>query len=142
MGNSKVQLANGTVLMDLTGDTVTAATLAEGVTAHDASGEPITGVAPTDAVRYSAQALTETQQGQARTNIGAASENHTHDYEASGAAATALTNAKTYTNTMLNRTTAVNAADANYGTIMGRGIGLSSTETTPTVNGAIIFQYE
>ena len=140
MANSKVQLADGTVLMDLTADTVTAETLAEGVTAHDASGQQVTGVAPTDAVRYSAQTLTETQQGQARSNIGAAAEGHTHDYEASGAAATALANAKAYTNTMLNRTTAVNVADANYSTIMGRGIGLSSTETTPTVNGAIIFQ--
>ena len=31
------------VLVDLTGDTVTPDTLSEGVTAHDASGEPITG---------------------------------------------------------------------------------------------------
>ena len=34
---------NGTTLIDLTGDTVTAANLAQGVTAHDASGAPITG---------------------------------------------------------------------------------------------------
>ena len=35
------------VLMDLTGDTVTPETLAEGVVAHDASGQQIVGIAPT-----------------------------------------------------------------------------------------------
>lgn len=38
-----VRLANGEVLMDVTSDTVTPETLAEGATAHDASGEKITG---------------------------------------------------------------------------------------------------
>lgn len=61
------------VLMDLTSDTVTPATLAEGTTAHDASGEMITGTMPTDNVRYGSQSLTEAQKAQARTNIGAAS---------------------------------------------------------------------
>lgn len=38
----------GQTLVDLTGDTVTAATLAKGVTAHDKSGAKITGTyAPT-----------------------------------------------------------------------------------------------
>lgn len=41
--NSKVVLSDGTVLMDLTGDTITAADLQSGVTAHDKSGAPITG---------------------------------------------------------------------------------------------------
>lgn len=40
--NNKVVLGNET-LIDLTGDTVTAASLAQGYTAHDASGAPITG---------------------------------------------------------------------------------------------------
>lgn len=39
---NKVQ-ANGQVLIDLTSDTVTAAKLAQGYTAHGASGEPVTG---------------------------------------------------------------------------------------------------
>lgn len=43
MAVNKIELANGAVLMDLTGDSVTPETLAEGVTAHDASGEQITG---------------------------------------------------------------------------------------------------
>lgn len=41
--NNKVVLADGTVLIDLTSDTITAADLASGVTAHDMSGAPITG---------------------------------------------------------------------------------------------------
>lgn len=57
-------------LIDLTNDTVTADTLAEGVTAHAADGSTITGVAPTTAVLYTAQTLTEAQQQQARDNIG------------------------------------------------------------------------
>jgi len=57
-------------LIDLTNDTVTADTLAEGVTAHAADGSTITGVAPTTAVLYTAQTLTDAQQQQARDNIG------------------------------------------------------------------------
>ena len=44
-------------------------------------------------------------------------------------------------NTRLNRTTNVNAADSNYTTYMARGEALFSTETTPTVNGCIAWQY-
>lgn len=45
MGVNKVQKPDGTVMADLTGDSVTAATLAQGATAHGADGEPITGSA-------------------------------------------------------------------------------------------------
>lgn len=41
--NSKVVLANGTVLIDLTSDTVDAAHLLKNYTAHDKAGAPITG---------------------------------------------------------------------------------------------------
>lgn len=41
--NSKVVLASGEVLMDLTGDTVTADKLIKGYTAHGKDGAPITG---------------------------------------------------------------------------------------------------
>lgn len=59
------------VLMDLSSDTVTEDTLAEGVTAHDASGVQIIGAAPRDAVRYAtAQSLTPAQQVRARKNVG------------------------------------------------------------------------
>ena len=45
MANNKSQLADGTVLLDLTSDTVDAAHLAAGHTAHDKSGAAITGTA-------------------------------------------------------------------------------------------------
>ncbi len=40
---NKVALANGTVLIDLTSDTVKAESILAGVTAHDKSGAKITG---------------------------------------------------------------------------------------------------
>ena len=43
MANSKIQLSDGTTLIDLTGDTVTAAALLSGVTAHGADGNAVTG---------------------------------------------------------------------------------------------------
>lgn len=43
MANNKIQLATGLVLLDLTADTVDAAHLASGYTAHDMSGAIITG---------------------------------------------------------------------------------------------------
>ena len=45
MANNKVQLSDGTVLLDLTGDTVTPENLLSGVTAHNAAGEQIVGAA-------------------------------------------------------------------------------------------------
>lgn len=46
--NSKVVLADGTVLMDLTADTVDAAHLLSGYTAHGKDGAPITGACSYD----------------------------------------------------------------------------------------------
>lgn len=46
--NSKVVLATGEVLMDLTADTVDAAHLLDGYTAHDKAGAPITGTCTYD----------------------------------------------------------------------------------------------
>lgn len=46
--NSKVVLANGTVLIDLTADTVDATHLLSGYTAHGANGAPITGTCTFD----------------------------------------------------------------------------------------------
>lgn len=46
--NSKVVLASGEVLMDLTADTVDASHLLEGYTAHGANGAPITGACTFD----------------------------------------------------------------------------------------------
>ena len=44
-------------------------------------------------------------------------------------------------NTRMNRTTNVNASDSNYTTYMARGEALFLTETTPSVNGCIAWQY-
>lgn len=73
MGVNKVifNTADGEqILVDLTGDTVSAETLAEGVTAHDATGEVITGKMPISVVLYTEQSLTEEQKAQVRKNIG------------------------------------------------------------------------
>ena len=62
MAISKVEIKNsdGTkkVLVDLTGDTVSADTLSEGITAHGADGEEITGTLPkTTGIIYSADSV-------------------------------------------------------------------------------------
>ena len=46
MGINKVELATGETLIDLSGDTVTSDLLAEGETAHNSNGEPVTGMFP------------------------------------------------------------------------------------------------
>lgn len=46
--NSKVVLSNGTVLIDLTSDTVDASHLLDGYTAHGADGAPVTGTCTYD----------------------------------------------------------------------------------------------
>lgn len=61
---------NGETLIDLKEDTVTPQTLAEGVTAHDASGNLVVGTMPTQNVLYVEQDLTEAQKERARLNIG------------------------------------------------------------------------
>ena len=43
MANNKVQLADGTVLIDLTGDNVQPENVEEGITFHDASGTQRSG---------------------------------------------------------------------------------------------------
>lgn len=42
----------------------------------------------------------------------------------------------------INRTTSVAAADTNYTTYMARGMALNTTDTNPTVNGAISWTYK
>lgn len=43
---------------------------------------------------------------------------------------------------LLNRDNAVNEANTNYGSFMARGFALSSTDSTPSVNGSITLKYE
>lgn len=58
MANNKVQLADGSVLIDLTSDTVTAAALRSGYTAHDAAGNAINGALEVDPVYSVTKSLT------------------------------------------------------------------------------------
>jgi hypothetical protein len=75
---------NGRTLVDLTNDTVAPETLAEGVTAHDASGREVTGIMPVTTVLYTPQSLTEEQKAQARTNQGVVGTVTPQDYGAKG----------------------------------------------------------
>lgn len=52
MAVNKVEI-NGKTIVDLTGDTVTPETLAAGVTAHDAAGNPIVGTSGGGVTWYS-----------------------------------------------------------------------------------------
>lgn len=53
MANNKIQLSNGTVLLDISNDSVTPDKLVSGTTAHNAAGERITGTIPNgDEVSY------------------------------------------------------------------------------------------
>lgn len=58
--NNKIVLADGTVLMDLTSDTVAADKMLSGYTAHDKSGAPVTGSIQSD----SGTSVTPTRQQQ------------------------------------------------------------------------------
>jgi hypothetical protein len=49
VGVSKVNRADGTVIMDLTKDTITSGVILKGYTGHNAAGEPITGTCTYDA---------------------------------------------------------------------------------------------
>lgn len=71
MANNKVQLANGQVLIDLTEDTVDSSSMLSGITAHDASGEIITGSIPeNDATSITGSGSTVTvQAGYYRNNM-------------------------------------------------------------------------
>lgn len=126
MAVNKVIYGDNT-LIDLSGSTVTPETLAEGETAYNAAGELITGTGSLGTVRYdTTQELTDEQKAQARTNIGA---------EASGTVVS-----------LMNRTTAVNVADTNYGKVMARGIYAGTTDMTDGVtdltSGVIYLVYE
>lgn len=58
MANNKIQLANGSVLIDLTSDTVTAAALRSGYTAHDAAGNVVNGALEVDPVYSVTKSMT------------------------------------------------------------------------------------
>lgn len=105
------------------------------------------------AVRWDiAQSLSDANKTQARGNIGAAPL-ASPDLTGTPTAPTAATDTNTTQlattafviaeiKSYLNRINKVNAANTSYTTYMARGEALASTETTPSVNGAICWLYE
>ena len=139
MGVSKVDFA-GNTLVDLTGDSVTQETLLEGATAHNAAGDQIAGAVTV------APASNTTPKAPGTASAGSESAyargDHVHPKQAVTKSDVGLGNVDNVSiNTRLNRTTNVNASDSNYTTYMARGEALFSTETTPSVNGCIAWQY-
>lgn len=140
MGVSKVDFA-GNTLVDLTGDSVTPETLLEGATAHNAAGDQIAGAVAV------APASNTTPKAPGTASAGSESAyargDHVHPKQTVTKSDVGLGNVDNVSiNTRLNRTTNVNAADTNYTAYMARGIMLSPTEQTPTVNGCICLVYE
>ncbi len=139
MAVNKVDI-NGATVLDLTGDSVTPETLLQGATAHDASGAAIEGavaVAPASSTTPKAPGTAS-----AGSENAYARGDHVHPKQVVTKSDVGLGNVDNVSiNTRLNRTTNVNAPDSNYTTYMARGEALFSTETTPTVNGCIAWQY-
>lgn len=139
MAVNKVDI-NGTTVIDLTGDSVTPETLLEGATAHNAAGDQIDGavaVAPASNTIPKAPGTAS-----AGTSAAYARGDHVHPKQAVTKSDVGLGNVDNVSiNTRLNRTTNVNASDSNYTTYMARGEALFSSETTPSVNGCIAWQY-
>ena len=139
MGVSKVDFA-GNTLVDLTGDSVTPENLLEGATAHNAAGEQIEGAVTV------APASTTTPKAAGTASAGSenayARGDYVHPKQSVSKADVGLGNVDNVSiNTRMNRTTNVDASDTNYTTYMARGEALFSSETTPTVNGCIAWQY-
>lgn len=139
MAVNKVEI-NGEVKLDLTQDTVTPQTLLKGATAHNAAGDQIDGAVAV------APASTTTPKAPGTASAGSESAyargDHVHPKQTVTKSDVGLGNVDNVSiNTRLNRTTNVNASDSNYTTYMARGEALFSTETTPTVNGCIAWQY-
>lgn len=139
MAVNKVDI-NGATVLDLTGDSVTPETLLQGATAHDASGAAIEGavaVAPASSTTPKAPGTAS-----AGSESAYARGDHVHPKQTVTKSDVGLGNVDNVSiNARLNRTTNVNASDSNYTTYMARGEALFSTDTTPTVNGCIAWQY-
>lgn len=104
------------------------------------SGAASGGVAATPAAVKAAYDLANT----AKTNAATA-QTAADNAALAAAAAQSTADGKEDSGTaagLLNRNNAVNVANNNYTTLMARGSSLNSTETTPTVNGAITWTYE
>lgn len=139
MAVNKVEI-NGEIKLDLTQDTVTPQTLLKGATAHNAAGNQIAGAVAV------APASNTTPKAPGTASAGSESAyargDHVHPKQTVTKSDVGLGNVDNVSiNARLNRTTNVNASDTNYTTYMARGEALFSTETTPSVNGCIAWQY-
>ena len=86
--------------------------------------------------------LAPTETGSVGTSTSYARGDHVHPKQTVTKSDVGLGNVDNVSiNTRLNRTTNVNASDTKYTTYMARGEALFSTETTPSVNGCIAWQY-
>lgn len=98
---------------------------------------PVKDVAPSTTTP-----LAPTEAGSVGTSTAYARGDHSHPKQVVTKSDVGLGNVDNVSiNSRLNRTTNVNASDSNYTTYMARGEALFSTETTPTVNGCIAWQY-
>lgn len=98
---------------------------------------PVKDVAPSTTTP-----LAPTEAGSVGTSTAYARGDHSHPKQVVTKSDVGLGNVDNVSiNSRLNRTTNVNASDSNYTTYMARGEALFSTETTPTINGCIAWQY-
>lgn len=98
---------------------------------------PVKDVAPSTTTP-----LAPTEAGSVGTSMEYARGDHSHPKQTVTKSDVGLGNVDNVSiNSRLNRTTNVNASDTNYTTYMARGEALFSTETTPSVNGCIAWQY-
>lgn len=98
---------------------------------------PVKDVAPSTTTP-----LAPTEAGSVGTSTEYARGDHSHPKQTVTKSDVGLGNVDNVSiNSRLNRTTNVNASDTNYTTYMARGEALFSTETTPSVNGCIAWQY-
>lgn len=98
---------------------------------------PVKDVAPSTTIP-----LAPTEAGSVGTSTAYARGDHSHPKQVVTKSDVGLGNVDNVSiNSRLNRTTNVNASDSNYTTYMARGEALFSTETTPTINGCIAWQY-
>lgn len=98
---------------------------------------PVKDVAPSTTTP-----LAPTEAGSVGTSTEYARGDHSHPKQPVTKSDVGLGNVDNVSiNARLNRTTNVNASDSNYTTYMARGEALFSTETTPSVNGCIAWQY-
>lgn len=114
----------------------------DGTDIHEQVKEALQIAAPDVPQPSATTPLAPTEAGAVGTSTAYARGDHVHPKQTVTKADVGLGNVDNVSiNSRLNRTTNVNASDTNYTTYMARGEALFSSETTPTVNGCIAWQY-